>query len=475
MMKRGNACGAKDLHHKYCYIFNGGYRLSMTTTEEQIYFNYLELDRTKDKFKVNRLRMKLGNKAKREPKFRFYTLYGHICRKDVLHMAWLRVKSNRGGAGIDGVRIDSFDSYEKVDALLSEIQEELQNETYRPSPVKRVFIPKPNGKQRPLGIPTVKDRVVQMATVLILEPIFEEDFLGCSFGFRPGKSAEGALNTIRDNLKSGRTEVYDADLKGYFDTIPHDKLMSCLEMRIADRKVLKLIRLWLKCPTSEYDDDDKRWKQRPPSKQGTPQGGVISPLLANLYLHWFDTVFHRLSGPYKWANARIVRYADDFVIMARYIGRDIKEWVIQTIEKWLGLTINLDKSTVVNLQKGEVLNFLGYSFKWDDSFSIPGSKYLNMCPSKKAISKEIEAIREMTSSRYNCLPIREVIRRVNRQITGWLGYFNKGYYRVAARKINHYLTCRFTNHLKRRSQRRYRPPEGTSYYSELKKLGLIYL
>jgi len=209
----------------------------------------------------------------------------------------------------------------------------------------------------------VKDRVVQAATLLILEPIFEADFLDCSYGFRPERSAHQALEAIRANLAAGYREVYDADLQGYFDSIPHDKLMACLRMRISDRTVLKLIRLWLETPVIEETDEGPK-STRP--EQGTPQGGVISPMLANVYLHWFDKCFHFTDGPAHWAKARLVRYADDFVVMARCQSPQLVEWVEKKLEDWLGLKINRNKTRIVNLsEEGTHLDFLGYQFRYD--------------------------------------------------------------------------------------------------------------
>lgn len=280
------------------------------------------------------------------------------------------------------------------------------------------------------------------------------------------------LKVIREELTAGRTAIYDADLQSCFDEIPQDKLLACVQRRVVDRSVIGLIRMWLKSPV--VDEEGKTGSRM--NGKGTPQGGVISPLLANIFLHWLDVMFHRKSGPGVWANARLVRYADDFVVLARFQGKRIANWLESTIEGRMGLKINREKTQVINLKAERArLEFLGFSHRYDRDIHGRKHRYLNIMPSTKAMDREREKLRVMTSAKMCFNPTPDLIEEMNRHLNCWANYFRYGYPRKSFRKINSYIRERLTRHLQRRSQRGFRLPQGLSYYEHLKRMGFVYL
>jgi RNA-directed DNA polymerase len=419
--------------------------------------------------RVQLYQRKLYLKAKQEKNFRFYVLYDKIFLHYVLQEAWERVKSNGGSAGVDGITIEMIEA-EGVEKFLNIISEELRQQTYQPWAVKRVWIPKANGGQRPLGIPTIKDRVAQMACLLVIEPIFEAEFEEHSYGFRPKRSARDAIVKIKEHLKEGKIEVYDADLSKYFDTIPHDKLMIVLNERIKDRRVLKLINKWLKAPV--YDDGQYTGGKK--NKVGTPQGGVISPLLSNLYLHLLDRIVNSTTSIFKKLGIDMVRYADDFVLMGKALKAVALNKLKELLER-MGLKLNEEKSKQIRA-KETPFNFLGFIFRYDKSFKNPqGAKFWNVKPNEKSNKKIREKISEALKKMGHCKP-EAMVEKLNSTVRGWLNYFEiKGvsYPYIAKRKLNGYMRASLTRYFNRKSQRKSRLYRKNAFEILVEKYGLI--
>jgi len=366
--------------------------------------------------KIHRLQVKLYQAAKRSPDRRFHALYDKIYRQDVLHRAWEQVRRNRGAAGVDGITIAHIEAA-GVDAFLATLAEELRAERYRPLPSRRVWLPKPQGGTRPLGIPALRDRIVETAVKLVLEPIFEADFLECSYGYRPKRSAQQALDRLREEVRRGRRWVVDTDIKNFFDVVDHQRLMACLRERLSDRRILKLLRGWLKAGVLEGHT-----LLHP--EVGTPQGAIVSPLLANVFLTPLDRAWeteHKAKGV-------LLRFADDLVILCWTHAE--AEAALQTLRQLLaalGLEIAEAKTRIVQLQP-EVpgIDFLGFHHRIVQSFRYPGRYFLAQWPSHKAMSTARARIRELTDRRLLLRPVSEVIQTVNRFLRGWGGYFRRG-------------------------------------------------
>lgn len=415
---------------------------------------------------------RLARKAAAEPKFRFYRLFWWITHEQTLRCAWERVRANGGAPGVDGVTFQMIERSEGgVDGFLAGLQKELRENAYRASPLRRKYIEKANGKMRPLGIPTVKDRVVQCAAKTVIEPIFEEDFHDCSFGFRPNRSAQDAVARIAENVKKGKALAYDADLSSYFDTIPHDKLMAAVQMRISDGRVLGLIRHWLKVCVQEPNG-----VRISPKGRGTPQGGVISPLLANIYLHWFETIVS-LTAKACGQVMSIVRYADDFVILARSWADGFLQRVEGILEGRMGLTVNREKTKVLDFREPHTtLTFLGYDFRMvRDRLFGTGKRYLTFGPSKKSMKGIREKIHAITHARNGLLTVEKVVGRLNKLTKGWGAFYSVGYPSKAFHAVNGYALRRMARFLNRKSQRRYRLKFADTYYGELNHYGMYWL
>jgi group II intron reverse transcriptase/maturase len=418
------------------------------------------------------LQAALHAKAKGAPDYRFYALYDKVYRKDILRFAYDCCKSNKGAAGVDGQGFEEIESY-GLDQWMGELTQELKGKTYRPAAVRRVHIPKPDGKIRPLGIPTVKDRVVQTATVLVLEPIFEADLPSEQYAYRPDRSALDAVRHVHKLLTTGHGQVVDADLSGYFDSIPHAELMQCVARRVSDGAMLHLIKMWLEAPVEETDDRGRKQRTTRNRDQGrgTPQGAPISPLLSNLYMRRFVVGWKKL-GHERRLDAHIVNYADDFVICCRS-GADQALAAMTDMMARLKLTVNETKTHVCQLPQ-ETFDFLGYTFGRCHSPKT-GRSYIGTKPAKKRIGRLCAAIRETTDRRRTSRDTGKVVMQLNRMMTGWANYFCLGPVSRAYRIVDHHARNRLRQWLRKKHKM---PGRATTQFPDEylhHRLGLIHL
>jgi group II intron reverse transcriptase/maturase len=390
-------------------------------------------------FKVEKLQTALHTKAKNSPDYRFYALYDKLYRRDILEWAFIRCRKNGGAPGVDGQSFADIEAYGQ-DRWLDELTEELRNETYRPRPVRRVLIPKGDGKLRPLGIPCIKDRVVQMAAVLVLEPIFEADLEPGQHAYRPERSALNAVRQVEQLLRMGHTEVVDADLSGYFDSIPHAELMKSMSRRISDGRMLRLLKMWLETPVEETDATGNRHRTTRNKDQGmgTPQGAPISPLLSNIYMRRFVKGW-KTGGHEKRLAAKIVNYADDFVICCRGTA-DEAMTVMRVMMSKLKLTVNETKTRSCHLPD-ESFDFLGYTLGRNYDCRT-GKSYLGSRPSRKKIERLCREIGEMTTRKSAGRAVEVQIGRINRKLRGWTNYFRIGMVSKAYRNVNSHVRHR---------------------------------
>jgi len=409
--------------------------------------------------KIRIFQRKLYRKAKAEPDYRFYLLYDKVYRDDILKHAWQLVREHNGAPGVDGVSCGNIEA-QGVGEWLAGIRQELHEQTYKPDPVRRAMIPKRGGGERPLGIATVRDRVVQTAAKLVLEPIFEADFEPTAYGYRPQRSAKDAVREVHRGLLSGYWEVVDADLSRYFDTIPHAELLQSLARRIADGKLLHLVKAWLTAEVEERDEDGKVHRsggQR--SRQGTPQGGVISPLLANLYMNRFLKHWRRQAKGQQF-RARLINYADDFVILSAGHAAPALAWTSKVMAG-LGLSLNQAKTSI---RKGrrERFDFLGYSFGPEQLRPPRSGWYLAARPSKRSLA-QLRASVAAVLCRSNVAPWAEIVTPLNRKLRGWANYFNYGTTWPSYWAADWYVCDRVRGFLQRRHKV---PTRGTRRFSD---------